>query len=88
MKNKNKSLMKSQQVKRSFTSWGLIFVHTRNSSRMKYLALVTRGSSPGSGIAVEHKQKNELSVTKSQDTPDVFYLVIKKNISLLKKNTN
>lgn len=32
------------------------FVHTRNSSRMKYFALVTRGSSPCSGTAVGQKE--------------------------------
>lgn len=35
---------------------------TRNSSRMKYLARVTRGSSPGSGVAANTQQKQILLI--------------------------
>lgn len=37
-------------------------VLTRNSSRMKYLARVTRGSSPGSGVAANTQQKQILLI--------------------------
>lgn len=46
-------------IPKSTTDWRIPvrdyrqFLLTRNSSRMKYLARVTRGSSPGSGVAAK-----------------------------------
>lgn len=43
---------------------------TRNSSRMKNLALVTLGSSPGSGVAVREKENKENKNTTSDVKTD------------------